>query len=133
MSVPVIRDAISTHARAFSVVAALAIALAGAAITDSPVSANHEAANCAVGGNLADGGTGSVGCSFGGIAGASLAGTIDVSDPAVTVAGSYGGAYGSPGANAAGVIDLGDPSLVVAGGVGGAFPYPAANFAGSYP
>jgi hypothetical protein len=133
MSLSFVRDAISAHARAFSVAAALAIALAGAAAIDSPVSANHESANCAVGGNLDDGGTGTVGCAFGGIAGASVAGAIDVSDPAITVAGSYGGAYGSPGINVAADIDLDEPSLVAAGGVGGSFPYPADNFAGSYP
>jgi hypothetical protein len=133
MSQSAIRAAFSTHVRAFTFAAALAIALAGVMAGDSPASATHGGANCTIGGTPSDGGTASVACAFGGIAGASLAGTVDVSDPAVTVAGSYGGAYGSPGVNAAGVIDLGDPSVVLAGGVGGSFPYPAANLAGSYP
>ena len=133
MSLSAIHAALATHARAFSVAAAMAIAIAGGAISGSPASANHESANCAVGGNLDDGGTASVGCAFGGIAGTSVAGTVDVSDPAMTVAGNYGGAYGYPGVNAAAAIDLGDPSIVLAGGSGGSFPYPAANIAGSYP
>ena len=133
MSLSLIRATISAHMRTFSVAAALVIALAGGTVTGGPASANHESANCAVGGNLDNGGSVSVGCAFGGIAGASVAGTVDVSDPALTVAGNYGGAYGYPGTNVAGVVDLGDPSVVLAGGYGGSFPYTAGNFAGSYP
>lgn len=115
------------------VAAALAIALVGTAAAGLPAAAGHESANCAVGGNLEDGGTGSVGCSFGGIAGTSLAGTIDVSDPAMTVAAGYGGPYGYPAVGVAAAIDVSDSSVVLAGGVGGSFPDPAYTTAGSYP
>lgn len=132
MSLSVAREAFFAHARACCV-AALAIAIASFALAAGPASASHESANCAVGGNLDDGGTGSVGCAFGGMSGTSLAGTIDFGDPAAAVAIGYGGAYGSPGGNAAGAIDAGEPSIVVAGGFGGSYPYPALNAAGSYP
>ncbi|MGH2615192.1 MAG: hypothetical protein ACRDJC_08135, partial [Thermomicrobiales bacterium] len=104
MSQVLARDSIRANSRYLAFVAALAIALVGVFSSDTPVGA---VANCAAGGNLADGGTLSVGCAFGGDAGTTIASTIDVSDPALTVAGSYGGDDGYPAGNASGVVDLG--------------------------
>jgi hypothetical protein len=133
MSHVLARGATRANSRQLSFVAAMAIALVGVFSGGMPAAANHQVVNCAVGGNLADGGTASVGCSMGGAYGTSLAGTIDASDPAMTVAVGYGGGEGYPAVNAAASIDVSESEVVLAGGVGGDFPYPAANVAGSYP
>lgn len=113
-------------------IAALAIALSSLIGSGLPASANHEVVNCAVGGNPADGGTVAIGCTMGGDAGLAVAGTYDVSDPALTVAAGIGGPNGSPALGVAGVVDANEPGFVGAVGIGGSFPYPAESIAASW-
>jgi hypothetical protein len=116
----------------FTAVAALAIALSGLIGSGLPASANHQVANCAVGGNPADGGTVAIGCTMGGDAGIAAAGTYDTSDPALTVAAGFGGPNGAPALGVAGVVDANEPGFVGAVGVGGSCPYPAESLAASW-
>jgi hypothetical protein len=132
MSAAVSTVSLRAHVQRFTFIAALALALLGSVGGSMPAAAQQLVGNCAVGGNAADGGTVSLGCAMGGNAGVSLAGTMDIGDPALTVAAGFGGPMGEPAQNVAAVIDIGDLSLVAAGGIGGQFPFPAATFADSY-
>jgi hypothetical protein len=132
MSSAVSTISLRAHVQRFTFIAALALALLGSVGGSMPAAAQQLVGNCAVGGNVADGGAVSLGCAMGGNAGVSLAGTMDIGDPALTVAAGFGGPVGAPAQSVAAVIDIADPSLVAAGGIGGQFPCPAATFADSF-
>lgn len=118
--------------RMLAAVAAFAIALASLLGGSLPADASHGIINCAGGGNPDNGGTLAIGCTMSGDAGAAIAGAIDTGDPALTVAGEFGGAQGAPALGVAGVIDFDDPSFSGAVGSGGSFPYPAESIAASW-
>ena len=117
-------------ARRFAVLSALALALTGVVGNSAPVGA--EVVHCAVGGDLANGGSG-VGCVFGGTAGAAIAGEVHTADPTMTVAASFGAPYGYPALSVAGQVDLTEPSVEIAGTAGGKFPHAAEAAVVAYP
>ncbi|MFN8594044.1 MAG: hypothetical protein U0031_21530 [Thermomicrobiales bacterium] len=118
--------------RVLAAVAAFGLALATLTGGSLSAAANHGIINCAGGGNPDNGGTMAIGCTVSGDAGVAVAGTIDVNDPALTIAGGFGGAYGAPAWGVAGVIDFDDPSFSGALGSGGSFPYAAESIAASW-
>lgn len=116
--------------RRVAALSALALAMAGA--IESSGLAAAEASYCAVGsGHASD--TAGVGCTFGGDAGAAIAGKVHTTDLTMTIAGSIGAPSGGPAVSVAGQLDLSPLSFEVVGAAGGQFPSPAGTVIVSYP